>query len=143
LATRSVDVVTSRQAAHHFDDINAAVQESARVLKKRWGYMIAIDPLAPASPAVDTWMNEVEVRRDPTHVRDRTMDEWLALLDTAGLTLDDYRITKVYLEFDDWVKRSATPQKGIDRLRRDFIEAAPEVVSAFNIENVNGMITFH
>lgn len=67
----------------------------------------------------------------------------LALLEMAGQTLDDEGVTKVYLEFDDWVKRSATPQCEIDTLRRDFIEAAPEVVAAFNIRNVDGVITFH
>ena len=141
-ASGSLDVVTSRHAAHHFYDIDTAVQEFARVLKKG-GVMIVIDPIAPISPAVDAWMNDVEVRRDPTHARDRTMDEWLALLETAGLTLDDYAVTKVYLEFDDWVKRSATPQNEINTLRRDFIEAAPAVVAAFNIRTVKDVITFH
>ena len=87
-ASGSLDIVTARQAAHHFYDINTAVQEFARVLKKG-GVLILIDPLAPISSAVDVGMNDVEARRDPTHVRDRTMDEWLALLETTGLTLDD------------------------------------------------------
>lgn len=68
--------MTARQAAHHFYDIDAAVQEFARVLKKG-GVLILIDPLALISSAVDVWTNDVEVRRDPTHVRDRTMDEWV------------------------------------------------------------------
>ena len=141
-ASDSVDVVTSRQAAHHFYDLEVAIHESTRVLKQG-GVMIITDPLAPDDSSVDEWMNDVEVRRDPTHVRDRTMREWLALLGTAGLVLEDHAITKVYLEFDDWVQRSATVQSEIDTLRQDFTEALPDVVKAFNVRQEYGSITFH
>ena len=141
-AADSVDVVTSRQAAHHFYNLEAAIHESTRVLK-RDGVMIITDPLAPDDPSVVDWMNDVEVRRDPTHVRDRTMREWLALLETAGLVFEDHAVTKVYLEFDDWVQRSATAQSEVDTLRRDFTEASKDIVKSFDIRQEYGSITFH
>ena len=138
----TVDVVTSRQAAHHFHDLALAVREAARILKPG-GIMVVTDPLAPESLGVDQWMNDVEVRRDYTHVKDRTMNEWLDLLGNAQLVPDNYAVTKVYLEFDDWVRRSATPQSEVETLRRDFIGAASDIVSAFNIDYQNNQITFH
>ena len=116
--------------------------EFSRVLKNG-GAIVVTDPLAPSSAHVDTWMNDVEIRRDPTHVRDRTMDEWRALLENGGFALEDFEVTKVYLEFDDWVERSATQSREIDTLRYDFTVAGADVVSAFNIRRDNGVITFH
>ena len=88
-------------------------------------------------------MNDVAVRRDYTDVKDSTMNEGLDLLGNAQLVPDNYAVTKVYLEFDDWVRRSATPQSEVETLRRDFIGAASDIVSAFNIEYQNNQITFH
>ncbi len=68
------DIVTCRLAAHHFDNIDAALGEVVRVLK-HGGVFFLVDTLAPGNQAVAAFVNEVERLRDPTHVRCYTRDE--------------------------------------------------------------------
>ena len=51
-------------------------------------------------------------------------------------------ITKVYLEFNDWVLRSATPEDRVESLRRDFLTASASIVDAFGIRLQGEEISF-
>jgi SAM-dependent methyltransferase len=137
----SVDVVTCRQAAHHFYDLPKALTEVHRVLKPGGAFLFT-DPVAPESDDDDRWMNDVEVRRDPTHIRDLRASEWHTLLARAGLTVTHTSMARVHLEFDDWVKRADTPPQLIEPLRRDFLNARPSVVQAFRIRREGGDFFF-
>ncbi|MBI4339251.1 MAG: class I SAM-dependent methyltransferase [Chloroflexi bacterium] len=137
----SVDIVTCRQAAHHFHDLPLAVAEAWRVLKQGGAYIFT-DPVAPESDAEDQWMNNVELRRDPTHFRDLRASEWREVLFRVGFTLTHTSMTKVYLEFNDWVTRAATPAKNREPLRRDFLAAKPSVAAAFGIRSDGDAIHF-
>ena len=89
-------------------------------------------------------MHDIEVRRDTSHVRDLTLPEWLALLDENRFDVTDSAITPVNLQFDDWARRSGTPASEVERLRRDFLDAPPVAVAAFDIErDETGAIHFH
>ena len=131
-ASDSLDAITCRQAAHHFYDLPRAVREVRRVLRPG-GVFIFTDPAAPEDGAVARWMNDVEVRRDPTHIRDLKVSEWRALLNDAGFEVTHLSLTKVYLEFNDWVRRSATSPENVEPLRRDFLSAPPAIAAAFGI----------
>jgi hypothetical protein len=89
-------------------------------------------------------MNDVEERRDPSHILNLSPSEWLALLDDNGFETTDSTITLVPLDFDDWVRRSGTPQSVIDGLRNDILNASPAAVEAFDIrKDDTGIINFH
>lgn len=133
----SVDLVTSRTAPHHFLDLERFVSETARILKPG-GTFIVGDTSAPEDQATADWMNDVEFRRDRTHIRDRKPSEWRALLEEAGLHVDHDSVTRVHLEFVDWVTRSATPPDEIERLRKDWREAPGGAVDAFQIVRLPG-----
>jgi ubiquinone/menaquinone biosynthesis C-methylase UbiE len=139
----TLDLVTSRTAAHHFQDIPGAVAEWRRVLAPG-GVLILADTISPDDPETDRWMHDIEVRRDTSHVRDLTSSEWFALLDDHGFSVTDSALTPVDLEFDDWARRSGTPTSEVEQLRQDFLDAPLGAVSAFNIKpDGTGAIHFH
>lgn len=137
----SVDVVTCRQAAHHFHDLPKALAEVHRVLKPGGAYLFT-DPVAPESDDGDRWMNDVEVRRDPTHIRDLRVSEWHILLARAGLTVTHTSMARVHLEFNDWIKRADTPLQLIEPLRQEFLNARPSIVKAFRIRREGDDFSF-
>ena len=142
-ADGALDLVISRTAAHHFQDIPQAVAEWRRVLAAE-GVLILADTVAPEDPEIAHWMHDIEIRRDPSHVWEPAPSQWLALLDTAGFDVTDSAITPVNLEFEDWARRSGTPASEVQRLRQDFLRAPPEVASAFDIRRADGDdIHFH
>ncbi len=141
-ASNSLDAVTSRQAAHHFHDLPRAVADAARVLKPG-APLILTDPAAPEGDFEAAWMNDVEVRRDATHQQDRKVSEWQLLLEGAGFHVTHWSMAKVYLEFNDWVRRSGTPLAEVEPLRRDFLDAPASVKAAFGIQPEGDDIKFH
>ncbi len=76
-ADGAFDLVVSRIAPHHFDDIAAAVAEMARVSND----LVVIEDTLYVSEHVEA----AEKLHDPTHVRSYTEDEWRSLLEAAGL----------------------------------------------------------
>ena len=76
-ADGSFDVVVTRIAAHHFDDIGRAVGELARVSNR----LVVVEDTEYTSGEVE----EAEKLRDPTHVRSYSEDEWRTLLESGGL----------------------------------------------------------
>lgn len=141
-ASDSLDIVSSRQAAHHFHDLGSAVKEVWRVLKPGAPFILS-DPAAPEGDREADWMNNVELRRDATHQRDRKVAEWNRLLGEMGFGVTHWCMAKVYLEFNDWARRAATPQEEVESLRRDFLSAPASVVAAFGIQHQGEEIRFH
>lgn len=102
-ADGSFDVVACRIAAHHFEDVGAAVKEMARVSRDR---MVVQDNLFQGES-----MEEAEKLRDPSHVRRYTEAEWRAFFEVAGLEIDRLEIMSRQLPVDPWLERAeATPE---------------------------------
>lgn len=91
LASRSVDIVTCRRAAHHFTDIRRALSEMRRVLKAG-GRLVIDDRAAPEDPALDAFMNTLDLLHDPSHVREYRPSEWETLLEEAGFIVDAVQV---------------------------------------------------
>jgi ubiquinone/menaquinone biosynthesis C-methylase UbiE len=141
IASGSLDLVTCRVAAHHFTDLEKALDEVGRVLKKG-GALVIADSVAPEDDIVARWMNDVELRRDFSHVRNRPVSELEAMLAERSMDIVQQERTRIYLHFNDWVARTATPPAEVDTLRRDFLSASPAVREAFQIEPLDGDIHF-
>mgnify|MGYP003708143913 CR=1 FL=1 len=88
-------------------------------------------------------MHDIEMRRDASHQKDLTAHEWYGLLEETGFELTHAFDTKVHLEFNDWVQRSATPNRKIGTLRQDFLTAPPAMAAAFGIRPDGEEIHFH
>ena len=141
-ADGSLDLVTCRTAAHHFRDLPRAVAQWPMVLAPG-GVLIMADTTAPEDPETALWMKGIEARRDPSHVRDLPPSEWLALLEANGFSITDTALAPVPLEFDDWVRRSGTPEAEVQRLRRDFESAPGGAIDAFQIrQDESGSVLF-
>jgi ubiquinone/menaquinone biosynthesis C-methylase UbiE len=140
-ANNSLDLVTSRVAAHHFANFGQALEEIQRVLKAG-GVLVMADSVAPEDDAVAEWMNDVELRRDFSHVKDRQVAEIEAMLAERGLDIVQQEYARIYLQFNDWVARTATPQEEITTLREDFLSASPSAREAFQIQAVGDDIHF-
>ncbi|MDE2052420.1 MAG: methyltransferase domain-containing protein [Gammaproteobacteria bacterium] len=132
-ADSSFALVCTRYSAHHWTRLELAVREIARVLAPG-GHALIIDTLGHEDPLVDTFMQSIELLRDPSHVRNRSRAEWRSLLQSAGLLELECAAWPTRLEFTSWVERMRTP---VDRVAviRSLQDGAPkEVREALTIE---------
>lgn len=129
------DVVVSRYSAHHWPNPHQALQEIKRVLpRQRGGQFILADIVSSDSHTVDTFIQAIELLRDPSHVRDHTVGQWLTMFTGAGFTAELVCEWSVRLDFDAWVKRMATPAQSVAMLRTLMDGASQEVRQALQIE---------
>jgi SAM-dependent methyltransferase len=108
-ADGSFDVVATRVAAHHFADVAAAVAEMARVAGDR---VLVVDNLFMGEAA-----EGADRLRDPSHVRNYTEEEWRALFEAAGLTIEEARRVDRALRFGPWLERSGCSGPDAERVR--------------------------
>jgi ubiquinone/menaquinone biosynthesis C-methylase UbiE len=108
-AAASFDVVACRVAAHHFDDVEKAVFEMARVSRDR---VIVVDNLF-----LDERAEEADRVRDPSHVHNYTEQEWRELFEAAALRIEEARRSPKPIEVEPWLERAGTPEADADRVR--------------------------
>ena len=139
LADASFDVVVSRYSAHHWRDLAAGLTEARRVLKPG-GSAFFIDAVAPERASFDTFLQTVELLRDPSHVRDYTPSQWETHLERAGFRTDRTTLWRVRLEFGPWIARMATPPVRAEAIRSLHDVATSEVRDYFEVA-ANGDFT--
>lgn len=137
----SFDLVTCRIAAHHFTGLEQAIEEMVRVAA-HGGAIVICDTVSPEDEEARAWMNDVEKRRDPTHIRNLAPSEWQALLEGHGQRVTSLVMTKTRQEFYDWCRRAGVPPEDATLLRRDFLSAPPAAAEAFEIRPSDGRIDF-
>ena len=108
-ADGAFDLVVSRIAPHHFEDITAAVAEMARVAND----LVVVEDTLYVSDSVE----EAEQLRDPTHVRSYSQEEWRALLEGAGLEIEEVEAFEKRHPLEQWLDRSATPDADRPRVK--------------------------
>jgi SAM-dependent methyltransferase len=117
-ADGSFDVVTCRLAGHHFADVVAAVREMARVSGDR---VLVVDNVHMGEVR-----EEADHIRDPSHVRNYTVDEWRELFSRAGLDVADARVFAKELEVEPWLARSGCSGDDAARVRALLTDAIDE-----------------
>jgi ubiquinone/menaquinone biosynthesis C-methylase UbiE len=131
-ADASFDVVASRLSAHHYARPELAVREAARVLRPG-GCLLLVDSVAPEDTPQDTFLNTIEVLRDPSHARDHTVEQWCRICQAAGLAPEQLGSWSYRIAFDEWVERFTTPAPEVAQLRRLLAGAPDEARASFGI----------
>jgi SAM-dependent methyltransferase len=107
-ADGAFDLVVSRIAPHHFDDIAAAIAEMARVSRD----LVVIEDTLYVGEQVE----EAEQLRDPTHVRSYSEQEWRSFLQAAGLELEAVEQFEKRHPLEPWLDRAQTPAENRPRV---------------------------
>ena len=81
------DLVVSRLAPHHFDDVDRAVADMVR-LTKIDGRVAIIDLEGHENADVDEFNHKLELLHDPTHVRSYTAARWRSIFESSGLKVE-------------------------------------------------------
>jgi len=131
-ADASMDGAVSRVSAHHWADVPAGIAEAARVVRAG-GRIVIVDTIAPPEPALDTFINAVEILRDPSHGRDLAIAEWRRILEDAGFSVTDVRVDGVELDAADWFARSRTAPWREEAARALLRTASPAAREVFAI----------
>lgn len=132
-ADGAFDLVATRFSAHHWRDLDAGLREARRVLAPG-GRALFMDAVSPGPPLLDTFLQAIELLRDPSHGRDYAVSEWTAALDGAGFRVDGVTTRRLRIDFPSWVERMATPPSHVVALRSLLSGCSAVVRAHFAIE---------
>ncbi|HEX2646878.1 MAG TPA: class I SAM-dependent methyltransferase [Candidatus Dormibacteraeota bacterium] len=131
------DIYAVRAAPHHFRDIDRFLLEAYRVLKPDRD-AVFVD-CAPPLPARDV-LHEVEVRRDPAHIRSLTVDEWVDKLGRAGLEVESAQARELDWNFEEWMGNQAVPAARAAQLAAIIESATGEAWTQLRPERRDGKL---
>lgn len=126
------DIVVSRYSAHHWLHPEKALAEFKRVLKPDGAFIIS-DIMASADYAQDTFLQTLELLRDPSHVRDYSIAEWTRFMNDAGFQPQVVYTHQLSLHFDAWLKRIATPEQNAEMIKTLFNLTSEDIKQGFQI----------
>jgi ubiquinone/menaquinone biosynthesis C-methylase UbiE len=135
----SFDLVTCRIAAHHFPDVEAFLDESARVLRPG-GLFTLVDNIVPGGEA-GAYVNAFEKLRDPSHGRCLSKAEWEAGCVEAGLGIAEVEILRKRIMFDFWASRHDAVMQSY--LKALLMRANDEAAEFLQPETADGELSFH
>ncbi|RLZ07914.1 class I SAM-dependent methyltransferase [Acinetobacter sp. 2JN-4] len=115
-STQRFDCVITRYSAHHWQNVAQAMNEIHRVLEKN-GKVIIVDILGNSHPVIDTFFQTIEKIRDPSHVRNYSLQEWMDFAEFSGFRVDVIEKQTLDLEFQSWVERMNTPKHAVQTIR--------------------------
>jgi ubiquinone/menaquinone biosynthesis C-methylase UbiE len=96
----SFDIVTTRRATHHFQDVPRFIREARRVLRP--GGRLGIVDMVPPKGA-ESFLNKIEFLRDDSHVKAYTQEAWGSMITRSGLRLLSSKRMDEQLTFERWL----------------------------------------
>jgi ubiquinone/menaquinone biosynthesis C-methylase UbiE len=140
------DIVTVRQAPHHFADVRSAIREMARVAKPG-ARIVIVDSTSPEDPVLASQWDHIEKLRDPSHVRNYAPSQWHAMVADAGLRVFSEEIGFATenggrMDFAAWTHRISTLPEAVEELTQLFRNATPALANALRTEVVNDALFF-
>ncbi len=123
------DAVTCRIAPHHFAHPERFVSEVARVIRPG-GVFGLVDNVVPDDRTAADFANRWEKRRDPSHLRCLSVDEWLNLVVTSGFEVRHSELMAKRMVFSTWADNmNVAPDLRTELLAE--LESAPEAARQF------------
>ncbi|GCE30557.1 hypothetical protein KDA_60410 [Dictyobacter alpinus] len=141
LADYSVDVLACRLAAHHFVDVPQVIREWKRLLKPA-GKLLLIDSIGAEDAELDAFIHEIEVLRDPSHVRNYAVSTWLEMLKAVGIEAHVQHSWGIHMDVPTWTQRQRTSPQHVERILQLFATARPDVRQHLHIEQQHGIYSF-
>ena len=131
------DLYAVRAAPHHFPDIDLFLREAFRVLRPGRD-AVFIDCAAPA--AARDFLHQVEMRRDPSHVRSLTVDEWVEQVEGAGFEIEVAKERELDWDYDEWMQNQAVEPALAEELARVIESAQGEAREQLHPERREGKL---
>lgn len=127
------DLVITRYSAHHWPDLVTGFGECVRVLRPG-GHLLITDSISPESALLDSYLQTVEVLRDPSHVRSYRLSEWREISRSQGVGMNSAETWKQPIDFQQWIDRLGTAPDRAAAVCRVFREAPSEVREHFQTQ---------
>lgn len=127
------DCIISRYSAHHWQSVPQAMREIHRVLQPH-GKVIMFDIVGNSNPILDTFIQTIEIIRDPSHVRDYSLAEWMVFAEQAGFRVETVEKQSLELNFQTWVERMQTPEDAVSTIRYLQSKVSDQVRDYFQIQ---------
>ena len=125
-AASAFDLVVTRYSGHHWLHPQRALAEFRRLLKAD-GQLLISDIMAREDYAQDTFLQTIELLRDPSHVRDYRISEWRGMLAAAGFDSEVLMRFDLTLRFGAWTRRMATPRQNAEMIKSLFSGATDDI----------------
>ena len=125
--------VITRYSAHHWQSVAQAMHEIYRVLTQD-GKVIIVDILGNSNPVIDTFFQTIETIRDPSHVRNYSLEEWMHFAEYAGFKVETVEKQRLDLDFQSWTERMQTPEYAITTIRDLQSKASEQVQRYYQIK---------
>ena len=138
---QSIDLVSSRDSAHHFRDFEKVLNEAHRILKFG-GSLLMADSVAPEQDDIASWMNNIERRRNCSHVESRKISTIAKILTDNGFRVANGAYQRIYLRFNEWTADTNLEREEVETLQRDFLRAPDATRETFQVAPIHGNITF-
>lgn len=113
---KSFDIVISRLAFHHFPNPKLCFSEMARVLKTG-GKLVIID-MEAAEEALRSTEDEIEVLRDPSHMRNLSREEFTEMFRENHLPVVTMDCSELPVSLSAWLALTNTPVKVSDDISK-------------------------
>lgn len=118
-ADGAFSIVVSRFAFHHFPDPGGVLAEMRRVCRPG-GRVVLCDLTASEDPAKAQAFHEIEMLRDPSHVRALTLGELEALFPAARLAPPSATFYKLPFELEGLLERSFPRPEDVETIRAAY-----------------------
>jgi hypothetical protein len=95
--------------------------------------VVLADVVGFDDPTCDTFLNTIELLRDPSHVRDYTPREWLGFFARAGLRAQVAYTWDLFIDLASWTERMATPPHYVTAIHHLLAGATTEQRTAMKL----------
>jgi len=92
---------------------------------KPGGTLGIVDQSVPEVPEAAALIEEMEKRRDPSHVRAWSVAEWRRMLEAASFAVESLELAVERRDVEEWLELAGSDQAGAARVLNPLLAASP------------------